>query len=297
MNAARRLAFWLLLCLCLLAQAPAFAELRTPFYKAERNGQTVYVLGTLHVGRADFYPLRPAIETAVKKSARLYLEIDQDESGAEQKMAQAMLCQRACLKEALSESEWRTLSQRLGNQDAALRELERMRPWAAAIVLTLGDFAALGLNSEHGAEKQVSMLAGNGKKTTGLENADEQIRLFTGMTPSEQKEMLTQWLGMTARERLNLNLQLVELWKQGDADAMYGWYKQVEARYSGSPTIAESFDRKFLVARNQAFVERLLAQIGSTPGPFFLAVGALHLGGPDGVLALLKQRGFQVKAE
>lgn len=293
----RWLGFLLLPCSMLLLQVPAWAELRAPFYKAERNGQVVYVLGTLHVGRADFYPLRPAIENAVKKSARLYMEIDQEKSGVEQKMAQAMLCQNPCLKEALSESEWNTLAERLGRQEAALRELERMRPWAAAIVLTIGDFAALGLTAQHGVEKRVSMLAGNGKKTVGLESAEEQIRLFAGMTPAEQKEMLTQWLNMSVRERINLNMQLVELWMNGDAEAMHAWYKQLETRYSGNPAVAESFDRKFLVARNQAFVERLLAQNGSTPGPSFLAVGALHLGGPDGVLTLLKKQGFEIKPE
>lgn len=288
---------FLLLCCGLLLQAQAFAELRAPFYKAQRNGQVVYVLGTLHVGRADFYPLRPAIETAVKKSTRLYLEIDQDDGSVDQKMAQAMLCQTPCLREALSESEWKSLAQRLGNQEAALRELEKIRPWAAAIVLTLGDFAALGLSPQHSVEKQMNTLAANPDKTVGLESAEEQIRLFADMTPAEQKEMLTQWLNMSPRERLNLNLQLVELWKRGDADAMHAWYKQTETRYSGSPAAADSFDRKFLVARNRILVERLLAQTVGASGPFFLAVGALHLGGPEGVLSLLKQQGFQVQAE
>lgn len=292
----RWLGLLLLSCCGLLPPAQALAELRAPFYKAERNGQVVYVLGTLHVGRADFYPLRPAIESAVKQSARVYLEIDQDDAGVEQKMAQAMLCQRPCLKEALSESEWTALAQRLGNQDAALRELDKMRPWAAAIVLALGDFAALGLNAQQGVEKRIGRLAGDGDKTVGLESAEEQIRLFTEMTPAEQKEMLAQWLNMSVRERMNLNLQLVELWKSGDADAMHAWYKEMEMRY-GSPTVAQSFERKFLAARNRILVERMLAQTGTASGPFFLAVGALHLGGPEGVLSLLKQQGFQVQAE
>lgn len=291
----RAFAFLLLLCSGLL-QAQAFAELRAPFYKAERDGQVVYVLGTLHVGRADFYPLRPAIESAVTQSARVYLEIDQDDADVEQKMSQAMLCQRPCLKQALSESEWNALAQRLGNQEAALRARERMRPWAAAVVLTLGDFAALGLNAQQGVDRRISQLAGDADKTVGLESAEEQIRLFTDMTPAEQKEMLAQWLSMSTRERMRLNQQLVELWKGGDADAMHAWYKEMEKRH-GSPSVAESFERKFLAARNRTLVERLLAQTGGAAGPFFLAVGALHLGGPEGVLALLKQQGFHIQAE
>jgi hypothetical protein len=288
----RRPAIWLLLIMGLLLQA-AYAA---PFYEAVRGKQTVYVLGTLHVGEADFYPLRPAIEGALKKSARLYLEIDHDEAGVEQKMAQAMLCNRPCLKESLSEAEWNTLAERLGHQEAALRELEKIRPWAAAIVLTLADYAILGLTPDQSVEGHVSAAAGKDKQAIGLESAEEQIRLFTEMSPAEQKEMLLQWLNMTPKERLDTSRELVELWKDGNADALHAWYKKMEKRYSSSPEVAAAFDRKFLIARNRVFVERLLAQAGNAPGPAFVAVGALHLGGPDGVLVLLEKQGFKVKA-
>ncbi len=292
----RWLAFLLLLCGGLL-QTAAWAQPHAPFYKAERNGQVVYVLGTLHVGRSDFYPLRPAIENAARQAARVYLEINLDEPGVEEKTARAMLCSPPCLKEALSESEWNTLAQRLDNQEMALRALEQMRPWAAAVVLALGDFAALGFSAELSVEKQVVALAGDPGKTVGLESVEEQMRLFTDMAPVEQKEMLVQWINMTPGERLDLNRQMVALWEQGNAEAMHDWYKKTEMRYSGNPTAAASFDRKFLVERNRVLAQRLLAQIGNAPGPFFLAVGALHLGGPDGVLALLKKQGFQVKVQ
>lgn len=290
----RCLAFWLL-CIGLLLQASAHAEVRAPFYEAVRGKQVVYVLGTLHVGRADFYPLRPAIVSALEKSTRLYLELDGDKAGVEQKMAQAMLCERPCLKEALSEAEWNTLAERLGRQEAALNQIGRIRPWAAAVVLTLADFAALGLNPEAGVEKEVSELAGKNKPAIGLETADEQIRLFTDLAPAEQKEMLVQWLNMTAKERLAVSRELVALWEKGDANALYAWYREIEKQYSSSPEVAEAFDRKFLAARNRVFVERLLARDGN--GPVFLAVGALHLGGPQGVLALLEKQGFKVKAK
>lgn len=289
----RRLGVWLLLCLGLLLQTQAWADLRAPFYKAERQGQVVYVLGTLHVGSTDFYPLRPAIESALKKSARLYLEINEAEPGVEEKLAQAMLCKHPCLKESLSEPEWNTLSDRLGNKEAAIREIGRLRPWAAAIVLSLADYAALGFTADQGVEKHVS----KGKRPIGLESADEQIRLFTDMPPPEQKEMLVQWLNMSAKERLAASRELIDLWKGGDAEALHAWYRKMEQQYSSSPEVAAAFDRKFLIARNRVFVERLLSQSGDTPGPFFLAVGALHLGGPDGVLALLEKQGFKVKAK
>lgn len=294
MNRTWRRTGFLLLCIGLLFHIQARAELRAPFYEAVRGKQVVYVLGTLHVGQAAFYPFRPEIESALDQSTRLYLEINQEKTDVKQKLAQAMLCERPCLKETLSESEWNALARQLGHKEAALREIGRIRPWAAAIVLSLADYTALGFSAEHGVEKHVTQRAGKDKGPIGLENADEQIRLFTEMPPAEQKEMLVQWLNMTAKERLSASRELVELWKGGDAEALHAWYLKMEQQYSSSPETAEAFDRKFLVARNRIFVERLLPQIGHAPGPFFLAVGALHLGGPEGVLALLEKQGFKL---
>jgi uncharacterized protein YbaP (TraB family) len=229
------------------------------------------------------------------KSARFFLEIDHEDPGGKEMLAQAMLCNQPCLKASLSESEWNTLAKRLGNKETALQEIGRIRPWAAAIVLSLADYAALGFTAGQGVEGHVTARA-KGKSLTGLEKADEQIRLFTEMPPAEQKELLVQWLNMSAQERIGASRELIELWKGGDAEAMYAWYKNMEKRYSSSPETAESFDRRFLVERNKAFVERLLVQIGNAPGPVFMAVGALHLGGPQGVLTLLEKRGFTIKA-
>ncbi|NKJ47580.1 hypothetical protein CIC12_12665, partial [Burkholderia sp. SG-MS1] len=45
---------------------------------------------------------------------------------------------------------------------------------------------------------------------------------------------------------------------------------------------------------NRRFVSRML-QIAAPNKPVFVAIGALHLGGPKGVLQLLRQRGFVVE--
>src|SRR5215472_5763828 len=48
----------------------------------------VYLLGTIHVGKADFYPLPPVIEDSFKKADRLIEEVDLSEPAETARMRQ-----------------------------------------------------------------------------------------------------------------------------------------------------------------------------------------------------------------
>ncbi|UCE88321.1 MAG: TraB/GumN family protein [Pseudomonadota bacterium] len=60
------------------------------------------------------------------------------------------------------------------------------------------------------------------------------------------------------------------------------------------PEIAELFTRRFIVERNRLMLERMQPRLRE--GNAFIAVGALHLPGEQGLLRLLERRGYRVKA-
>lgn len=289
----RVLSFLLLYSLLL----PARAEIHAPFYQATHNGQTIYILGTLHAGKSDFYPFRPAIETAFKDSSRLFLELNLASEDVKKQISAAMVCQTPCLRSALGEADWSRLEKRLDNKAAVLHQLDHLHPWAAAVVLSAPDLAAIGMQVDLGVDNYLTQLAGNAKPLEGLETAQEQVDVFQNLSQDEQKQMLEEWLDMPDSERLDAAGKLTALWQAGDADALYRWNRELEQRYSRDPEMEKRLDQKFLTNRNHRFVDRLLGRVGNAPGPFFLAVGSLHLGGPEGVLVLLKNQGYLIQAK
>jgi uncharacterized protein YbaP (TraB family) len=277
------------------------APAHMPFYVATKGATTLYVLGTLHVGEPADYPagqpFRPPILAALAASPTLALELSPDDLITSQDdVTKYGVCSYACLPRLLPPALWHKLAARLRGNDAALEGIKKTRPWLAALLVeTYGSLSA-GLQTEYGTEAQLQnvYLPSHGK-VVGLETLGEQMRSFTNLTLAEQREMLAQDLGETPADTVADVKTLHRLWRVGDADAIAAWSVARTERLTKSKAAARSLDNKILYERNRRFVMRMLA-IAAPNKPVFVAIGALHLGGRKGVLALLRQRGFVVEA-
>jgi uncharacterized protein YbaP (TraB family) len=188
----------------------------------------------------------------------------------------------------------RKLAARLRENPAALREIKKTRPWLAALLVeTYGSLSA-GLQTEYGTEAQLQnvYLRSRGK-VVGLETLGEQMRAFTNLTLAEQREMLAQDLEETPEQTVDDVKTLHRLWRVGDADAISAWASAKSERLASSKAAARSLDNKIVFERNRRFTARMV-QLAAPNRPIFVAIGALHLGGRKGVLALLRERGFVV---
>ena len=134
-----------------------------------------------------------------------------------------------------------------------------------------------------------------GGRVVGLETLAEQMRAFTGLTLAEQREMLAQDMVQTPAQNAADVKALHRLWRIGDADALAAWATAKTERLARVKAVAERIDDKILYERNRRFVVRM-TQIAAPNRPVFVAIGALHLGGPKGVLELLRQQGWRIDA-
>jgi hypothetical protein len=107
--------------------------------------------------------------------------------------------------------------------------------------------------------------------------------------------MLAQDVAQTPAQNVADVNALVRLWRVGDADAITAWEAARTERLAHNRRVSESIDNRVVYERNRRFVARMV-QIAAPNRPVFVAIGALHLGGRRGVLALLRQRGFNVDA-
>jgi uncharacterized protein YbaP (TraB family) len=162
--------------------------------------------------------------------------------------------------------------------------LDRMESWLAAV--TLGDAAlqGLGVNAAAGAEAQLTARARAQKKPIiGLETAEQQLRFFDGLPQADQTAMLLATIDDVADAKADMT-RMVTLWQAGDVDAIA---QDFDADMRATPLLRQ----RLLVARNINWAN-WLAAVMQRPGKLFVAVGAGHIGGPDGLLAQLRARGL-----
>jgi uncharacterized protein YbaP (TraB family) len=274
---------------------------RMPFYVATRGTTTIYLLGTLHVGDPADYPasepFRRPILAALAASPTLALELSPDDLLVSQDdVSKYGVCRRDCLPRLLPEPLWRKLAMRLRGNPAALDEIKKMRPWLASLLVETYDSLSAGLQTEYGTEAQLqNMYLHQRGKIVGLETLGEQMRAFTSLSLAQQREMLAQDLVQTPAGNVADVQTLHRLWQVGDADAISAWQAAKSETLARDQPLSDSIDNKIVYERNRRFVSRMLLIAGPNK-PVFVAIGALHLGGPKGVLQLLRQRGFVVEA-
>ncbi|AOJ11563.1 TraB/GumN family protein [Burkholderia mayonis] len=275
---------------------------RMPFYVATKGKVTIYVLGTLHVGDPADYPqnqpFRRPILAALAASPTLALELSPDDLlESQDDVSKYGVCNYACLPRLLPPPLWQKLAGRLRGNPAALAGIRNMRPWLASLVVETYDSLSAGLQTEYGTEAQLQnvFLRKKGGKVVGLETLAEQMRAFTGLTLAQQREMLAQDMVQTPAQNAADVRALHRLWRIGDADALAAWATAKTERLARVKAVADSIDNKIVYERNRRFVARVTA-IAAPNRPLFVAIGALHLGGPKGVLELLRQQGYRVDA-
>jgi uncharacterized protein len=281
--------------------APAAGEsprpAHMPFYVATKGPLKIYLFGTLHVGDPADYPpnqpFRQPILNALKASATVAFELSPDDLVMSQgDVTKYGVCAHTCLPRLLPPAMWAKIVHRMRGNAAGLSAIRRSRPWLAALLVETYDSLAAGLQTEYGSEPQLENIYVG--RIVGLETLDEQMSAFTGLTLAEQREMLAQDLVQTRAENVDDVRVLHLLWKAGDADAMANWQARKSERLARSPTVSARIDDRIVYQRSRRFVTRILA-LASADAPMFVAIGALHLGGPKGVLALLSQQGFDVQ--
>ena len=126
----------------------------------------------------------------------------------------------------------------------------------------------------------------DGKRVQGLETADFQLSIFDQMTKEEQDRMLAESLKDLDREQASV-VTLTNAWKAGDAATVE---RIVLDDVKGDPVLYG----RLLVNRNRNWLPTLDALL-KRPGRAFVVVGAAHLVGPDGLLAMFKAKGYKVE--
>jgi uncharacterized protein YbaP (TraB family) len=290
----RRRAFAVLLAFAcaLLATAPA-AQAKTFAWKATGKGGTIYLMGSIHMMSPSFYPLNPALEAAFKDSDLLVEEVDLaemlDPTAQLAILSRGMLPSTQSLDKLISPATLALVKKATGDLGSAAGPLMqfKFKPWMLAIALQGMELAKAGFDPSLGLDQHFYTEAKEASKAVqGLETVDYQISRFDGMTMEQQDHLLAETLKELETETATVG-KLGDAWKAGDVAAIE---RLALADLKSDPQMYQ----RLLVERNKNWLPKIEA-LFARRGHALVVVGAAHLVGPDGLLAMLKAKGYTVE--
>lgn len=276
---------------CLLSTALAAGAPVPLLWTLEGGDSRVHLLGSIHVLRAEDYPLAPEVEDAFAAAGQVVFELDPEEALSP---AAGMALTRAAqaspdqalpgLLEAEEYAALRRLAAAKGVPDPVVSGFQ---PWFVSLALALGAASQAGLEAGQGVDMVLMRRALEaGKATGGLERGQDQIRALSGAPLEEQLLSLRRMIAAPGRLRED-TLHLHALWREGDGA---GLLAAIEDELAEQP---ETY-RRINVERNAAWLPQIEALALGDGDEVLVVVGALHLLGEDGLVEGLRARGWRV---
>ena len=282
-------AAWLLLLGSAAVPASA-AERRNPLWVVEQNGARIYLLGSVHVLPRKVSPSKPALVNALKESDRVFFETAQSSTPTESAHGaffkkQGTYPKGDDLRRHLTKDARDLMDLVLPMFSLKWEDVQHYRPWLVALRLEQTLYASAGFAARQGVDDFYLELARKQKKQLGaLETVGEQLDSFTGMTEAEQNSYLIQTIEGLIHVRPRLEA-LGELWRSGRTDV----FDQIADEMAKSKV-----GRQVLRDRNLRWLPKIEQMIARGEKHLIVA-GIGHLVGRDGLVRMLRTKGYSVR--
>lgn len=271
------------------------ASAKPLLWSVRQGDTTVYLFGTVHLLPSDTDWMSGKLDDALNRSKRLSIELIDDDPVTMQLLVMKYgLDASHPLSQKLHAADREKL--KLAATEAKLpngeQTLEPMRPWLAALVLTVTPLVQAGMDPSQGVDKQLkARMIKAGKPVDGLETSEQQIRILAGMPEPLQLDMLRETFHEIEEGPKKLH-ELIDAWKNGDI--------QTIAKLESTELQQESPElyKQLIFDRNKAWAQIIAKRLRDpTGGTSIIAVGAGHLAGPDSLQKQLEGMGFTVVKE
>jgi len=255
-------------------------------WKVERSGlRPSYVFATINSEDPRVMQLPPPVVQAFQLSDVFAMELIPDHAALARMTAAMFISSGPDLRTLLGKDYFNKVAVLMSKHGVAPPLLLKIKPWVVFTALTMpkpqdGIFLDIIL---YGAA-----LSG-GKNVHGLETADEQVAIFTDIRLDDQVAILKEVVdhhAMLAR----INKEMVRRYTQGDLGGVAALQDKFLA--SDDQRLIHAFKQHMIDDRNLRIVNRILPRIEEQNA--FIAIDAGLLPGDQGVLHLLRQRGYRI---
>ncbi len=262
-------------------------------WKAQSKSGIVYIFGSIHLAKPEFYPLPPVVEDCFNRADKLALEADpanEADPDLQKRMLRAALYPKGeTLDQHLSRETYELATKEMKEIGLPIEQFGNVKPWFLALTLEIFELQRLGYNPRYGIDRYFAGKARGKKEIVELESFDYQLRLLNGFTDREQEFFLL----YTIRDLKIVGRELDELinaWRTGNAKAME---LIVTQSLNESPELKPVFE-KLYYRRNREMADKIAGFLNSGD-TYFVVVGAAHLAGQQGIINLLKEKGYKLE--
>ncbi|MFI4967926.1 MAG: TraB/GumN family protein [Gammaproteobacteria bacterium] len=275
----------------LLASGAVHAEGKHFLWRVSKGADIMYLAGSVHVLRPNDYPLPAVMEQAFSASAGLVEEIDLADMDAENMQLQMLQSgsyqDGQTLQSSVPADVYQKVAQRAREDGLDMTIVDGLKPWLVSMTLLDARLAKSGYAASDGADLHFASEAQAARKPViGLEQVEYQIGMLAGLSAKTQQTLLQQSLDESTSFDAEMQGMLTA-WHTGDTAALE---KDLMQEFGGYPDIYQAI----LVTRNAAWMPKLETMLANGT-QYFVVVGALHLVGPDGLLARFEKDGYKVE--
>lgn len=252
----------------------------------------IYLFGTVHVLPPALKWRTPRIDAAFARADTIWFETPTDDAAGAKIAAIVAVSGRnpagVTLSSRLQPADRARLQRVARKVGVSVEALEPLRPWLAALQISLAELQRQGHDADSGVEHVLEAEARTqGKRKAYFETAEDQISIFSTLPPADEDAFLVATLRQVEEDAED-PAELARLWASGQSRELGAKVEEL-AREAG-PRVADAL----LDRRNQRFADAIAREMQGH-GVAFVAVGAAHMTGPKGVPALLAARGFKVE--
>ena len=254
------------------------------FWKLESlTGKTSYLFGTMHTDDNRLADMTPKMLDAMKSVDTFMMESEpaQDPS--------IFLMKDADLTTMLTQAEFDQVRQLADFHVMHMGAAMQMKPWLLAVVFDLPkpqtEFAQDNLLMAKSEDF--------GKEIKGLESSQEHFSIMDAFSIDEQMVMLRAVLMRTQTQKEADFERLIKAYLNGDSDKISALDEKITGGMLPKALWAK-MRSKLLDERNVVMAQRSVA--AANEKPVFVAVGASHLAGDNGLIAAFKKAGFKLTA-
>lgn len=283
----------------MIADAAKVENAKALLWKIEKPGVAPsHLIGTMHVTDPRVTTLTPATQAVLRTASTVLLEVaDMSPAATAAAVGKAtsllLFTDGRRLDALLSADDYATAKATVQRAGLPGELAAAIRPWLVSTLLAVSDCERKNAEAGHAVLDAVIEREARKRKipVIGLETIDMQIAAMAAVPDDEQVKMLRASLRFAHRADDMLETMTLMYLKRDMAAAM-PFSLMLGAKAGIEPSAYEGFQRELLHKRNVKMRDGAVPLINK--GGAVLAVGALHLSGPTGLVTLLRQSGYTV---